>query len=223
MASNSSKGTLVRSIGFMGVVLLVISSMIGSGVFKKVSGMSADLGSPSWVLLAWAAAGLITLLGALSNAEAASMYPEAGGQYVYFKHMYGRFFAFLYGWSTFTVIQSATIAGIGFVFAESLNYFLQLPELSNSLPAGLAEWGLTGDFAMQPFGNLTVKLLAIVLIWGLVAINWFGVKLGNLVSNVLATAIILRRAVTRPASGRGSVRPTSDRCHPRVRHQRRQS
>ena len=191
MASNSSKGTLVRSIGFMGVVLLVISSMIGSGVFKKVSGMSADLGSPSWVLLAWVAAGLITLLGALSNAEAASMYPEAGGQYVYFKHMYGRFFAFLYGWSTFTVIQSATIAGIGFVFAESLNYFLQLPELSNSLPAGMAEWGLTGDFAMQPFGNLTVKLLAIVLIWGLVAINWFGVKLGNLVSNVLATAIIL--------------------------------
>ena len=191
MASSSNSATLTRAIGLTGVVFLVISSMIGSGVFKKVSNMAVDLGSPSWVLLAWAAAGLITMLGALSNAEAASMFPEAGGQYVYFKHMYGRFFAFLYGWSTFTVIQSATIAGIGFVFAESLNNFLGLPELSNQLPQSIREFGLTGDFAVQPFGNLTIKLLAIILVWGLVAINWRGIKLGNVLSTILATAIIL--------------------------------
>src|SRR6188768_1337598 len=103
MSGKSTGPGLERSLGMWGVALLVISSMIGSGVFKKISGMSLSLGSPGLVIACWAAAGLITLLGSLSNAEVASMFPEAGGQYVYFKHIFGRFFAYIYGWTTFSV------------------------------------------------------------------------------------------------------------------------
>jgi APA family basic amino acid/polyamine antiporter len=189
MSSSSSQPSLNRSIGLAGVVFLVISSMIGSGVFKKVSGMSADLGSPGLVLAAWAAAGLISLLGALSTAEIASMFPEAGGQYVYFKQIYGRFFAYLFGWATFSVIQSATIASVAFVFAESLVDMAQLPDLSASLPEGLRTFGLDPDFL--PFSNLTVKIFAALLVWGLVLVNWRGIKIGNTLASVLATTIVV--------------------------------
>ncbi len=186
--SKTSGPGLERSITMWGVALLVISSMIGSGVFKKISGMSLSLGSPGLVIACWAAAGLITLLGSLANAEVASMFPEAGGQYVYFKHIFGRFFAYIYGWTTFSVVQSATIASVGFVFAESLNSFLKLPNLSDSLPPGLATWGLEG---FQPFSNLTVKFITIGLIWILVMINIRGIKMGKIVSSVLATTIVV--------------------------------
>lgn len=185
---NYIKPGLAKALGMWGVALLVISSMIGSGVFKKVSGMSLGLGSPGLVIACWAAAGLITLLGSLSNAEVASMFPEAGGQYVYFKHIFGRFFAYIYGWTTFSVVQSATIASVGFVFAESLNSFMELPDLSASLPSGLAQWGIEG---FQPFSNLTVKFITVALIWILVLLNIRGIKMGKIVSSVLATTIVI--------------------------------
>jgi basic amino acid/polyamine antiporter, APA family len=176
----------------VGVAFLVVSSMIGSGVFKKVGGMADHLGSPALVLGAWLVAGIITLLGSLSNAEVASMFPEAGGQYVYFKHIYGRFFAYLYGWTTFSVVQSATIAAVGFVFAESLSNLMELPELSNSLPVGLKDWGLVwGEDSVKPFGNLTVKLITIAIIWALVAFNIRGIKMGGVLSTLFATTIIV--------------------------------
>jgi APA family basic amino acid/polyamine antiporter len=171
-----------------GVALLVISSMIGSGVFKKISGMSLSLGSPTLVIACWAAAGFITLLGSLANAEVASMFPEAGGQSVYFKHSVGRFLAYIYGWTTFSVVQSATIASVGFVFAESLNSFIHLPDISAALPPALASWGLEG---FQPFSNLTVKFITIGLIWVLVMVNIRGIKMGKIVSSVLATTIVV--------------------------------
>ncbi len=185
-----------------GVALLVVSSMIGSGVFKKISGMSLSLGTPGLVIACWAAAGLITLLGSLANAEVASMFPEAGGQYVYFKHIFGRFFAYIYGWTTFSVVQSATIASVGFVFAESLNSFIHLPDLSLAIDTWLApantppdkiagyftSWGIEG---FQPFSNLTVKFITIGLIWALVMLNIRGIKMGKIVSSVLATTIVV--------------------------------
>ncbi len=189
MSGSKSTGPgLERSLGMWGVALLVISSMIGSGVFKKISGMSLSLGSPTLVIACWAAAGLITLLGSLANAEVASMFPEAGGQYVYFKHIFGRFFAYIYGWTTFSVVQSATIASVGFVFAESLNSFVKLPDLSATLPPDLAAWGIEG---FQPFSNLTVKLITVGLIWALVMLNIRGIKMGKIVSSVLATTIVV--------------------------------
>lgn len=189
--SKASGAGLERSITMWGVALLVISSMIGSGVFKKVSGMSLTLGSPGLVLACWAVAGLITLLGSLSNAEVASMFPEAGGQYVYFKHIFGRFFAYLYGWTTFSVVQSATIASVGFVFAESLNNFLDLPDISASLPESVRTWGSGFDESFTPFSNLTVKLITIAMIWVLALLNIRGIKMGKIVSTILATTIVV--------------------------------
>lgn len=189
--SKSSQPGLERSITMWGVALLVISSMIGSGVFKKVSGMSLGLGSPGLVLACWAVAGIITLMGSLANAEVASMFPEAGGQYVYFKHIFGRFFAYLYGWTTFSVVQSATIASVGFVFAESLNGFLHLPDISASLPESVRTWGSGLDESFTPFNNLTVKLITIGMIWALVMLNIRGIKMGKIISSVLATTIVV--------------------------------
>lgn len=117
--------------------MLVIGGVIGSGIFRKPGVMAGQLASPEWLLLVWLLAGVITLFGALTNAEIASMIPETGGQYVYFHRMYGPFFAFLYGWAIFIVIQSASIAAVAYVFAEYTAPFVTLPEAAPNWPAGL--------------------------------------------------------------------------------------
>src|SRR5207249_10030958 len=99
----------------------------------------SQLCSPELLMGVWILAGLITLLGALTNAEIASMIPETGGQYVYFDRMYGPFFAYLYGWAVFAIMQSGSIAAVAYVFAEYGNqHFLSLPEFSG----GLANWSV---------------------------------------------------------------------------------
>ena len=99
---------LNRSLGIMTVIVVVVGNIIGSGVFKKIAPMAAELHSSGWILIAWVVGGLITLLGALSNAEVAGLLADTGGDFVYYKKIYNRFFAFIYGWSLFTVIQTAT-------------------------------------------------------------------------------------------------------------------
>src|SRR5689334_602818 len=111
------KHSLVQKLGLFTAVTIVVGSMIGSGIFKKSASMSTDLGAPGIVLIVWLVAGVISLIGALTNAEIAGILPRAGGQYVYFREMYGRFFGYLYGWSVFSVIQTASIAAIAYVFA----------------------------------------------------------------------------------------------------------
>ena len=110
------QGRFIPSLGLFSAFILTVSSVIGSGIYKKVAPMSVELLSPGLVLTCWMLAGLITLCGALSNAEIASMLADSGGEYVYYRKIYNRFFAFLYGWSSFTVIRSASLASIGYVF-----------------------------------------------------------------------------------------------------------
>src|SRR5882672_12961534 len=93
--------------------------------------MAEALQSPMLVLLAWLLAGVLTLFGTLSNAEVASMLADSGGEFVYYKKIYNRFFAFLYGWSNFTAIRSASIASIAYVFSQSFNSLVPLPILSS--------------------------------------------------------------------------------------------
>lgn len=119
---------LARTITGRSAILLVVSGIVGSGVFKKIAPMSAELGSPLLVLACWAGAGLVSLAGALSNAEMAGMFPQSGGEYVYYQKVYGRFFAFLYGWGSFTVMKTATIAALAHVFGQSLVPGLGLPD-----------------------------------------------------------------------------------------------
>jgi APA family basic amino acid/polyamine antiporter len=181
--------SLKQQLGLFSAVMVVISAMIGSGVFKKISSMSADLQHSGWVIAAWTAAGLITLMGSLSNAEVAGMIAKPGGQYVYFRTMYGRLFAFLFGWASFSVIQTATAASVAFVFAESINNFVHLPQLSPEL----AQYTLFSikDFHFQPFDNFGVKLVACMLVMLLSAINYRGIAYGEKISNILGGTVII--------------------------------
>ncbi|HET6558153.1 MAG TPA: amino acid permease [Prolixibacteraceae bacterium] len=163
---------LVRALGFGYVVIFVVANIIGSGVYKKIAPMAAELHSSVWILAAWIAGGIITLFGALSNAEVAGLLADTGGDFVYFKRIYNRFFAFLYGWSLFTVIQTATISSLAYVFAQSLNSIVTLPQI---LPS-LAQFTLGGVFF--PFQDFGVKLVAILLILLLTSLNISGLKSG---------------------------------------------
>src|SRR5438445_4952814 len=102
-ASAQPSPGLLPTLGLFTTIMLVVGGVIGSGIFRKPGVMAAQLGSPEWLLLVWILAGVITLFGALTNAEIASLIPETGGQYVYFERMYGPFFAFLYGWAIFAI------------------------------------------------------------------------------------------------------------------------
>lgn len=134
--------------------------------------MAAELHSSVWILAAWIVGGVITLFGALSNAEVAGLLADTGGDFVYFKKIYNRFFAFLYGWSLFTVIQTATISSLAYVFAQSLNSIIPLPQLFTSL----YDFSISGVFF--PFQDFSVKLVAISLILLLTFLNISGLKSG---------------------------------------------
>ena len=170
---------LLRSLGLVYVIVVVVGNIIGSGVYKKIAPMAAELHSSGWVLIAWIVGGLITLFGALSNAEVAGLLADTGGDFVYYKKIYNRFFAFIYGWSLFAVIQTAAISSLAYVFAQSLNSMLDLPEL---LPS-LSHFSIGGIFF--PFEGFTVKLVAIILILFLTLVNIEGIKTGAGVSKLV--------------------------------------
>ena len=115
---------LQRSITLKFAVVVVIANIIGSGVYKKVAPMAAELQSGTLVLLCWLAGGVITLFGALSVAELAAMMPKSGGEFNYHKRIYNRFFAFTYGWASYTVIKTGTIASLAYVFSQSLHQII---------------------------------------------------------------------------------------------------
>lgn len=170
-------------------IMVVISAMIGSGVFKKIAIMSHELHSGTMVLLAWGAAGLISLMGSLSNAEVAGMIAKPGGQYVYFQKMYGKLFAFLFGWASFSVIQTATAASVAYVFAESVNNFVTLPVLPDSL-SKIVVFSVN-NFQFMPFDNFGVKMLAVGLVILLSTINYFGIDYGERIGNILGGAVVI--------------------------------
>src|SRR3954462_15264703 len=112
--------SLVRGLGLLDAAMIVIGSMIGSGIFI-VSGESARLvGAPGWLLLTWVVAGLMTITGALCCAELATMMPRAGGIYVFLREAYGPALGFLFGWTLFLVVQTGTIAAVAIAFAKFL-------------------------------------------------------------------------------------------------------
>ncbi len=203
--SRSLSAGLIPSLGLFSTIMLVIGGVIGSGIFRKPGVMAAQVGSPEILLGVWVLAGVLTLFGALTNAEIASMIPETGGQYVYFERMYGPFFAFLYGWAVFVVMQSGSIAAVAYVFAEYSGHFVKLPDLA---PA-LADWSFhvwfIGD--ISPFKEFGTRGLAALLILLLTAINYLGVKFGGIVQNVFTVAkvaammLLVIGAFTLPTGG----------------------
>ncbi len=111
-----------RSLTLLDGTLLVIGSMIGSGIFIVSADIARNVGSAGWLIVVWLLSGFITLAAALSYGELSGMYPKAGGQYVYLREAYGRLYAFLYGWAVFAVIQTGTIAAVGVAFAKFAGY-----------------------------------------------------------------------------------------------------
>jgi basic amino acid/polyamine antiporter, APA family len=180
---------LVRTLGLSYVIIFVIANIIGSGVYKKIAPMAAELHSSVWILLAWIVAGIITIFGALSNAEVAGLLADTGGDYVYLKKIYNRFFSFLYGWSLFAVIQTATISSLAYVFAQSLNSIITLPEFFPSLQTvTIGGW-------FFPFQNSGVKLVAILLILILTTLNISGLKTGARTSKYILGMVFAGLAV----------------------------
>jgi APA family basic amino acid/polyamine antiporter len=161
------------------VIVFVVANILGSGVYKKIAPMAAELQSPGWIIIAWTVGGIITLFGALSNAEVAGLLADTGGDFVYLKKIYNRFFAFLYGWSLFAVIQTATISSLAYVFAQSLNSIIPIPEIFPSLQ----NFSLGGIF--YPFQDFEIKLIAIMLILLLTMVNISGLKNGAEVNKIL--------------------------------------
>jgi len=183
MTDKNKKTDLIRGLGLTAAVMLVAGSMIGSGIFRKPSTMAGQLGSPELLIIVWIAAGLITLIGALVNAEMAGMFDATGGQYVYFRKMYGDFTSYIYGWSILSVIQTGSQAAIAYVFAEYIGYFVKLLQLSQAWQDFTVYIPLVGD--IHPFIDFGTKAVAILAIIFLTIVNYIGVVFGGTVQTVL--------------------------------------
>ncbi|MFN8579791.1 MAG: amino acid permease [Gemmatimonadaceae bacterium] len=123
-----TRADFVRALTLTDATMLVAGSMIGSGIFIVAADIARTLNSPLWLIVVWLMTGLITMLGALAYGELASMYPKAGGQYVFLRESMGPLVGFLYGWTLFLVIQTGTIAAVAVAFGRFLGVFI--PQLT---------------------------------------------------------------------------------------------
>src|SRR3989440_9286940 len=184
MSGPQSPSGLVRAIGPIDATMIVIGSMIGSGIFITSAESARLSGAPGWLLLAWAIAGLLTMTGALCCSELATMMPRAGGVYVFFREAYGPAMGFLYGWTLFLVVQTGTIAAVAIALAKFLGVFAPAIAPDNYL------------FTKQPIligggyaiSLSTQQLVAIALAALLTWTNTRGLKLGTLVQNTFTFA-----------------------------------
>ncbi len=172
-----------RSLTLLDGALMVIGSMIGSGIFIVSADIARNVGSAGWLVVVWLISGFITLSAALSYGELSGMYPKAGGQYVYLREAFGKMFGFLYGWSFFAVIQTGTIAAVGVAFAKFTGYFI--PSLGDSnILIGTAEG----------FHISAAQLLGIGIIVLLTYINSRGVENGKWIQLIFTSAKIVAMA-----------------------------
>lgn len=167
------------SLSLLDATMVVAGSMIGSGIFIVSADITRNVGSAGWLVAVWLITGLMTLIAAVSYGELSGMYPKAGGQYVYLKEAYNPLLGFLYGWSFFTVIQTATIAAVGVAFSKFLAYLV--PAVSEDLVA----FDL-GFLKISP-----AQLVSIGLIVLLTYINTRGVKEGKLIQTTFTVTKLI--------------------------------
>ena len=180
-SSERPDGGFVKALTLTDATMLVAGSMIGSGIFLVSADIGRTVGTPFWLLMAWVLAGVITLLGALSIAELAAMYPRAGGQYVFLRESMGPLVGFLFGWTLFVVIQTGTIAAVAVAFGRFLGV------LWPAITPGV--FGPSATFP-TPGGEIVVglspqRLIALISVWVLTWINLRGVKEGKWVQTVV--------------------------------------
>ncbi len=171
--------TFKPSLKLLDATMIVAGSMIGSGIFIVAADITRNVGSSGWLVAVWLITGFMTVTAALSYGELSAMFPKAGGQYVYLKEAYNPLIGFLYGWSFFSVIQTATIAAVGVAFAKFTAYLF--PQLSEDLVA-------------LDLGFITIspaQLLSIVVIVFLTYINTRGIKSGKLIQTTFTLTKLL--------------------------------
>jgi APA family basic amino acid/polyamine antiporter len=171
-----------RGLGLYDSTMVVIGSMVGSGIFIVSADMARTIGSPGWLLAAWLLTGALTIIGALSYGELAAMMPKAGGQYVYLREAFSPLWGFLYGWTLFLVIQTGTIAAVAVGFAR---YFgAMVPWIADDHYL-IAPVHLTTGYALS---LSTTQLVGVLLIALLTWTNTRGLEYGRIIQNVFTTA-----------------------------------
>jgi len=175
----------VRALTLTDATMLVAGSMVGSGIFIVSADIARSVGSPALLLAAWGLTGVITLLGALAYGELAGMYPRAGGQYVYLRESLGPLVGFLYGWTLFAVIQTGTIAAVAVAFGRFFGVLVPaitptrfdwFPQFDLQTPGGVIEIGLSPQ-----------RVVALISLWILTAVNLRGIREGKWVQTTLTS------------------------------------
>lgn len=179
MTEQQEDGSFKRELGLLDGTMLVVGSMIGSGIFIVSADITRNVGSAGWLILIWVLTAILTIIAAVSYGELSAMFPKAGGQYVYLKEAYNKLIAFLYGWSLFAVIQTGTIAAVGVAFAKFAAYLYK--------PFGDEHilWQ-TGGFQLN-----AAQIVSIVTIVLLTYLNSKGVKDSKILQTILTIIKIL--------------------------------
>ena len=174
--NQSSQISLVRGLGLIAAISIIIGNVIGTGVFLKARVMTCNLGSPEWVIIAWIAAGILSLAGALTYAELSAMKPEAGGEYVFLRDGYGKVWSFLYGWMQIFIAKTGSQASVAVVFAIGLNDFY-----GGTFKKTLFQTELFGS----PFEITSLQLIAVLMIAIFTFVNCASVIFAGRIATVL--------------------------------------
>src|SRR6187397_709317 len=163
-----------KSFGLLDATMIVAGSMIGSGIFIVSADITRNVGSAGWLIVVWLITGFMTITAAVSYGELSGMFPKAGGQYVYLKEAFNPLAGFLYGWSFFAVIQTATIAAVGVAFSKFAGYFIPILEVNDANL--LAQIGI---FKIYPAQFVSIALIAF-----LTYINTKGIQGGKMIQTI---------------------------------------
>jgi APA family basic amino acid/polyamine antiporter len=187
-ATDTESSGFVRGLGLFDSTMIVVGSMIGSGIFIVSADIARHTGSTGGVLVAWVISGVLTVAAALSYGELAAMMPKAGGQYIYLREAYSPLWGFLYGWTLFLVIQTGTIAAVAVGFARYLGVVWPAVSPNTWIVPPIA---ISSKYAI----SVSVQqLVALLLILSLTLLNTRGLKLGKLIQNVFTSAKTLALA-----------------------------
>lgn len=172
----TDRQTLIRGLGLIAAISVIIGNVIGTGVFLKARVMTCNVGSPKWVIIAWIAAGLLSLAGALTYAELTAMKPQAAGPYVFLRDSYGRLSSFLFGWMQMFIARTGSQAGVAVVFAIALNDYL-----GGTLKQTLLQTTIFG----YPYEVTSLQIIAIVIIAIFTTLNCLSVSMSGQIATAL--------------------------------------
>ncbi len=173
---NSETYKLVRGLGLVAAISVIIGNVIGTGVFLKARVMTCNVGEPFWVIMAWVAAGILSLAGALTYAELTAMKPEAGGPYVFLRDSFGKVSGFLFGWMQIFIAKTGAQASVAVVFAIAVNDYL-----GGALKTTLFSTSIFGS----PFEITTLQIIAVMVIIIFTTLNCLSVTLSGQIATFL--------------------------------------